>query len=237
MTSQEMGYAKESAEYERKWNEAEEDSMGDCEACDINSRVVYDLLDGRVDRAMKEAGPLLKGKKRCAEVPGVTHARLLVPLLRAGKLEQAMASQKASYRQMRESRKFVLHVGQHMLYFGLTGQLTKAVKLLESRLAWAMENRMLHDRMHFLMAGRVLLARLAAGGKKQIKLALPANFPGRVEEGQYATVALSERLLEMAREIAEAFDKRNGNDRYARLIAENEELIGLPEIELPVKEG
>jgi hypothetical protein len=110
--------------------------------------------------------------------------------------------------------------------------MTKAVKLLEARLGWAMENRILHDRLGFLMAARVLLARLAAGGKKKIKLNLPPSFPGRTEDGQYATAELADRFLAISKEIAEAFNQRNGNDRYSKLVRQNEELIALPTIAL-----
>jgi hypothetical protein len=96
-----------------------------------------------------------------------------------------------------------------------------------------MENRILHDRLRYLMAARVLLARLAAGGKQKNKLNLPPSFPGRSEDGQYVTAELADRLLTMSKEIADAFDRRNGNDRYARLVAQNEELIALPRIDLP----
>jgi hypothetical protein len=232
MAAQEMGDADRAAEFERKWDEAERDSMGDCPACELNSRVKYLLDGGDTAAALKKAGPLLKGRMRCTEVPGITHSRLLVPLLRAGKLEQAVASQKSSYRQMRESRKFILYLGQHLAYFALVGEMTKAVKLLEARLGWAMENRILHDRLGFLMAARVLLARLAAGGKKKIKLNLPPSFPGRTEDGQYATAELADRFLAISKEIAEAFNQRNGNDRYSKLVRQNEELIALPTIAL-----
>jgi hypothetical protein len=36
---------------------------------------------------------------------------------------------------------------------------------------------------------------------------------------------LAEHFLQGCRDIASQFDARNGNDRYARLVAENERLI------------
>ena len=231
-TALDMGDRKRADEYFAKWLDAEEDGSEDCPACELNAYVEYLLRSGAPDEAIKKAKPLLAGKMRCAEVPGITHSILLIPLLRRGDVEQAAKGHKASYKQMRETRKFVGYAGNHLQYLALTNQMTAAVKLLESRLAWALETRNGQDKFTFLLGARLLLARLAAQGRKTIKLLLPPSFPHAREDGEYDTADLAEKFLAMAGEVAKQFDRRNGTDRYFQLLQENEELIAF---ELPAK--
>jgi hypothetical protein len=69
-----------------------------------------------------------------------------------------------------------------------------------------------------------------------VKVALPPDFPGRAEDGRYDTAELAGRFKKMCDEIAREFDRRNGNDFYARLVEANEELVGLEAVELPKAE-
>ena len=102
---------------------------------------------------------------------------------------------------------------------------TPGVKLLESRLAWALETRNGQDKLQFLLGARLLLARLAAEGRKTIKLLLPPSFEHTREDGEYLTSELAGTFLEMASGVAQEFDRRNGTDRYARIVKENEALV------------
>jgi hypothetical protein len=236
-TALKMGEPERAAEYKEKWLNAEEDGSENCDACERHQEVEYLLWLGKAAAAIKKAGPILSGRMRCAEVPAITDGLLLVPLLQARKLDQAVTSQKRSFRQTRESRKFIGYLGQHMVFHALTGEATKAVKLVEARLPWALETRNASDRLFFLMAVRVLFARLAAAGKAKVKVALPPAFPHRSEDARYDTADLADRFRRMCDEIAAAFDARNGNDFYTRLVAANEELIALPAVELPAATG
>jgi len=222
----EMGETARASEYFQQWLDAEEDGSEDCAACELNSYVEFLLRAGDVDQAIEKAKPLLAGKMRCAEVPGITQSTLLLPLLKLGRLDQAAKGHKASYKQMRENRKFIGYAGQHLQYLALINDFTPAVKLLESRLAWALETRNGQDKLSFLLGARLLLARLVAQGRNTLKLLLPPSFEHAREDGQYATGDLAEKFLGMAKAVANEFDRRNGNDRYAKLVSENEALIG-----------
>lgn len=222
----EMGDAARATEYLAKWQAAEEDGSEDCPACELNNTVRFALKLGDPATAIARAAPLLAGEMRCAEVPGITHASLLVPMLTLGRADAAARGHRASFRQMRESRKFLGYLAEHLKYLALVNDFTRAVKLLESRLAWALETRNGENRFHFFCAARLLLARLAAQGRATAKLLLPPAFPHARDDGAYATAALADQFLAMAQDVADQFDRRNGTDRYARLLAENEALIG-----------
>ena len=209
----------------QKWIDAEEDGSEDCPACELNSYVEFLLWSGETEQAIDKAKPLLAGKMRCSEVPGITQSLLLIPMLTTGRAALAAKGHKASYKQMRENRKFIGYAGQHLQYLATINDFTPAVKLLESRLAWALETRNGQDKFSFLLGARLLLARLAAHRRETIKLLLPPTFEHVREDGNYVTAELAEKFLAMATSVAKEFDRRNGNDRYARLLKENEAMI------------
>jgi hypothetical protein len=207
------------------WMAAEEDGSEDCAACELSAEVDFLVDIGEVDEALKKARPLFAGKLRCEEVPNTTFSFLLPTLARRGQLALAKKVQAASIRQMRESRKFLGYLGQHLQYFALIGEWTKGIKLLESRLAWALEVRNNQDQFLFYLGARLLLARLARSGHATTKMLLPETFEHVRPDGQYEAQKLADQFYGMAKDLAGRFDRRNGNDRYEKLLAENEALI------------
>lgn len=229
MAALDMGDAALAAAEHEKWLAAEEDGSEDCAACELNTQAEYLLFTGDTRAALERAEPLLKGEMHCSEVPGITQSNFLVPMLQLGMRDAAADAHKKSYRQMRESRQFLGYIGKHLRYLALVpAETTKAAKLLESRLGWALETRNAHDRLYFFLGARLLLARLAASGKSQIKFFLPPEFDRTRDDHTYATQDLADYFLAQCHQIAAAFDQRNATDRYARLVADNEELIALP---------
>jgi len=230
-----MGLVRKAAKYEKLWQAAEVDGSTDCPACEVNGHVEYLLLTGQEKRAIKEAEPLLRGRLRCTEVPLVTHCWLLLPLLRAGKLKQAAQSQRKSYQQARSNRKNLDLIGHQIAFLSVTGELSKAVKLFESRLEWALDTHHGHGPFYFLLGARVAIGRVLACGRQRLRLRLPQLADCHREDGQYATGEVADWLLQKVKALASAFDERNGTDRFARLVKENEKLIKLSEVELPAE--
>ena len=231
-----MGDLAEAARFEGLWQSTQRDRLADCAACEVGTHVEYLVFAGRDEDAVAAAAPLFGGRMKCKEVPNTAFSRLLVPLLRSGRQQQAAACQQQSFAQMRDSRKFISYIADHLSFFALAGEETKAVKLLEARLPWAEQTRNGFSRFRFDLAARLLLARLHASGRQTLRLRLPSSHPAYRPDDQYATGDLAGLFLGAAREVASEFDRRNGNDHFtARLIPQNEQLIALPTVPLPEK--
>jgi hypothetical protein len=238
ISSLEMGEPARAAEFEKLWRSARADGSQDCKACEVGNHVEYFIDSGQDEKAFEAARPLAQRGMRCAEVPNTTFSRMLVPLLRAGKLKEAVKCQEASFEQMRESRKFVSHLADHLTFWALTGEMTKAVRLMEARLPWAQQTRELYAKFRFYSACRVLMARLHHAGRASVNLRLTAGAQPHRQDDTYDTAALAEWFGREARRIAEQFDRRNGNDYYTReLTARTERLIEIPEVALPPGTG
>jgi hypothetical protein len=235
----EMGELAKAAELERLWQATADDGMGDCEACEVHSHVCYFVDLGDDAKAVATAAPLFRGRLRCTEVPNLTYSRLLLPLLKAGDVTRAAMCHRKSLRQMRESRKFISNVAEHLVYLALTGQYARAVKLFEARLPWAAETRKLHDRFEFYVTSDFLMRRLVRHGKPSLRVRLPERFPLLREDDTYDTAALADGFRELAGGIAAEFDARNGNDRYTRRVARLDDLADRPDVDPgpPAAEG
>ena len=61
----------------------------------------------------------------CAEVPHRTHATVLLPFLRLGKLKAAERSYRAGYKMIRENPDFIGPKSYHLAYLALTGNLAR----------------------------------------------------------------------------------------------------------------
>jgi hypothetical protein len=202
------------------WLDTPRGSMSDCPACDLDEEVGYLADSGQDERAIARARPIIEGKSRCRTVPHTTMARLLAPLLRTGRGDEAAALHLKGYRLILRNRDFLEEVGRHVEYLALAGNLAKGIKLFQSHLPWALETFDGYDRFVFSTSSLLLLDLLKASGKDSVRLRLPSTFPIFEESGRYSTEALAGWLDSDAADMARRFDARNGNDWFARSLEE-----------------
>lgn len=222
-----MGDAEAAAQHHRAWQDAPQDTVTDCAACERNHRVKYLFFTGHDEGGVAHAAPIFQGRLSCAEIPHATLARVLLPLLRLGRVEEAAEHHRHGLRLVRSNRTYVSEMALHMTFLALTDNLAQAVRLVERHLLWALEKQNVARRFDFYLAARLTLARLQESGKAEAKLRLPAEFPALREDGTYQLSELLAWFDGELRDLAERFDQRNGTDRYARRIAEQEQLHGL----------
>jgi hypothetical protein len=216
-----MGDRAGAAAAQRKFLKTRRDWLSDCPACVQDMDGEYQAFLGKDEDAVTRAAPLLAGRLKCTEVPQVTYGKVLVPLCRLGRAQEAMSYHRKGYRLIASNPEFVRSVAHHMTFLVLTGNLTKGLKLLEKHLgeAWKVPNPYYH--FEFFLAARFLLDRLAEQGKKTLTLRLPAKFPVHEPSGRYPVAALAAWFKTQVEELAGQFDARNGNpyfsERYAAL--------------------
>jgi hypothetical protein len=212
------------------------DHLSDCHACEIDADVEYFFFLGDDQQGVARAVPILEGRYSCSEVPELTYAQLLLPLLRLKRGPEAMIHHVKGYRMIAGNPvEFIPQLAMHMQFLALTGNFPKAVKLLEKHLLLALETHCLAWRFDFYLAARLLFERLAESGRQLLKLRLPEDFPARTESGDYAPADLVAWLNEQLLDMANRFDARNGNDFFRRRIAELPKIkaLGMP-MPLPV---
>jgi len=216
--AREMGDKAEARHFYRLWKKTPRDWLSDCHACEVDLEIAYLRGLGKDEEALQTAEPILRGSLRCAEVPHCTFGQILLPLLRLGRLDEAARYHERGYRMTSSNPTFLDTVTEHLEYVILTGNLAKAVKLLEKHLSWALASSQLGKAFAFYRAGLFLIERLQKSGKETMKLRLPANFPELAKDGKYELDQLHAWFSRMCRDLAEQFDRRNENTFFSRQI-------------------
>jgi hypothetical protein len=219
-----MGDREAARAYQRQWRAAPVGWPSDCPACERDDEVEYLIQVGKDERALELAGPILAGRLRCAEIPHLTLARVLLPLLRLGRVEEAARQHLRGYALAARNRDFLPEMARHLTFLVLTDNLGRATQLFENHLPWALETAELGRRFPFYLAARLLLERLQDGGRAALALRLPRTFPLHDDSGRYEVAALAAWLDEALGVIAGRFNERNGNNSFTQRIADNRRL-------------
>lgn len=208
------GEVEEAQQFLDKTKAMDRDEMSDCEACEQHQFVEFEVMKGNDEQIIRTARPILRGRMTCGEVPHLTLSKVLMPLYRQGKLEEAEKYQKQGYRLIKGNRDFVLHSGEHMYYL-LNIDLLQALEVFEQWVGLSLDHENPRDKMMFNAYAAVLFKRLVADGNvKSVKL--PAGYPYPEEANDLPAIA--SRLEQMALETAGRLDQRNGNSYYTTLI-------------------
>jgi hypothetical protein len=217
-----MGHADDARRYLAEWEAAPEVESDDCPACQTHSRVQLLLDLDQPAEAVEAAGPVIGGGQSCEEVPATTFCRLLLPMLLLGKAEEALFLSVVVRRQVRLVPKMLSYLADQVIFLSCVGVLDTARRLALVMAARAEVAPNPFDQFCASRAGWVFLSRLAKeGGGTEIRL--PRTAIGAGGECVPLTAAAG-HYETRARQLAGAFDRRHGTDRFARLVAEAEQL-------------
>ncbi|HEY1050065.1 MAG TPA: hypothetical protein VGE39_09935 [Prosthecobacter sp.] len=205
------------------------DSHADCHACEVNALVRHALHSGDFNRAKEAAEPLVTRRMRCAEVPHSTFGNLLLPTLLEGDADTAAQYHRKGYPLVRFNVGLLGIVGDHLGYLAAVGAEDMFLRLLKNHSAWLEQNHNPADHLDFFTAAAAGLEMLAESGRRKRPLKL--NLPPKLHEAwgeSLPVAALGEHFANEARQLASAFDRRNGNtwkkDRAEQMWADIREL-------------
>jgi hypothetical protein len=192
------------------------DDLSNCPACELDEQVSFHNYCGEDALTVSTAEPLLEGRYKCRTVPQRTMARLLLPLLRLGRREEAWAYHLQGYRPVSRNKSFLNYVSDHLIYLTVTGELERAAELIEEHYPWAEGNTNAYNRFLFYRAAWLFLDVMTESQAPRLSLRLPSTFPLYVESGEYETSRLADWFQQEARRIAQRFNERNENDHFTR---------------------
>ncbi|MDO4943809.1 MAG: DUF4026 domain-containing protein [Ruminococcus sp.] len=186
------------------------DDLKDCEACEQSFRVKCALLQGDEEKAKKLFEPLERGTMHCAEVPEYTYAARIEYFIKQGRYDEAVADARRLYPMVRRRMDLLECVGVLLCMYSKVN-ISAGINIFRRELPNAMACR--NHRMKLIFAeGAYRL--FGAMGDEEIRLVLTKDFPLWNAENNYSAKAISEYFYGIARDLAEKFDKRNGNSFY-----------------------
>lgn len=234
----EMGDTAEAVRYRRAWEKAPRDGLSDCPACELDDEIGFLIGTGDDAHAVERSSPILKGRLKCAEVPHLTLAQLVLPMFRLGRFEQAMECHLRGYRMILDNPDFLTALGSHLTFAVLTDNRDHAVRIFERHLPLVapMPNQL--KVFEFLLAGLTLLTRLEATGPAELPIRLPKDHPLFRADGPVPTADLRAWAAGELGRLADVFDARHGNTHFrGRLAAVPAVLATVRPMPLPVTEG
>ena len=217
-----------------QWSRAKRDDMSDCSACEASFMVDYQR--DQPAAALEVAKPILSGRLRCAEVPHVTLAAVLEPMLKVGQFEEAVRTHLRGYKMIRDNQEFLISTGEHLAFLAYTHNLPKALELLERHLPWALATADMDRRYSFYRDSLVLMRRLRDASQQFAALKVPKDFAVQPSLNGLEVAALEMHLRSEATTIAAAFDARNGTDKFIRGLSMDEALLEIPFVSLELPE-
>jgi hypothetical protein len=195
------------------------DDLSDCNACEIDEKVTFNLYMGNDALALRIAEPLLLGREKCRTVPQRTYAKLLVPLLRLGRREDAWDYYLRGYTMVSNDRALLDYLSEHLIFLSLYGEFDSAARILEKHYQWTEQNTNPFERFTFYRAAWVFLEQALDAGEDVLELRLPRSFPLYNPSGYfYNTVELKDWFSKRALELAARFDARNGTSHFIKIL-------------------
>ncbi|MGY5765761.1 hypothetical protein ACXET9_11225 [Brachybacterium sp. DNPG3] len=219
-----MGDVEEAGRLIVERNTHERDAYSHCEACVRADDASYAQLTGDDAEAIRLWEEIEEQGLTCGEEPEYAQADILLALLRAGRGEEAIAVHARSYRAARSNPDGLVIIARHLAFCAVTGNLDRGLQLLERHLGLlAVDAYQEANHLEGLASIGVLLDALVDAGHADAPvrgsddpalepLLGPADGPRTVAQ-------LRDLAWAGADAIAARFDARNGNDRFAGVVA------------------
>ncbi|MGC4175891.1 hypothetical protein [Demequina sp.] len=207
------------------------DDFSSCAACTPANYVDLALLQGDEAEAIRVAIKTWRDGEGCAEEPESMLARVLIPLLRAGRSDEAVEAYELVLEASRGEAEQVENQSFVALFASLTGNHELALSTVERHLAGlghgALRER---DQLKASLNFAVALDRFAAAIREDaaVRASTNAALAGILPEAErpLRVTEVAEVLWAFADDLAARFDERNGNDYWAGRVAEARALRG-----------
>lgn len=190
------------------WVATPRDDFSQCEACEPGDRAAYLFDAGRLEEGIRLLEQVLAGSPECATEPGDMLSRLQLAYLETGDADKAAATHRRGLRHLDNGVSMEGPQGRHIEFLARTGNVERALTRIVEHQDHLVTADSPHDRWAFL---------LSVGTATSLLVAEHGERPVALREVPASTVAgLDAWVRAEAREIAAAFDARNGTDATTR---------------------
>ena len=209
------GRVEEATALQRTLEATPRDDYSHCDACVRSQFAGFFAETGREDDAIRLVQEMIDGGFSCGEEPEHALARILLPSLRAGMLDQARAAHLRSYRLAKDNAANLAIIADNVVFCAVTGNEARALALVEKHLPWLVDDGLdaaAHETA--LASFAVGLDAVAAAGHPDTPVrgsdADELSTLFGAHDGAWTAAALSSR----AWELADAIAARNGTDAH-----------------------
>lgn len=212
------GEIEEAKKFLKLRNDIARDRMSHCPACELDTQVEIELIEGNFDKALTTANDLITKKLTCGVMPLVTFCNLTYYLGKAGDARAAEFLPKAEEEiaALKENDTSLISQVSDLLYYLTLTDKAKAWEYFERYADWEVDAE---DAVSFDFSKNALPL-LKDGGQKELKLNI--KVPYFSSDNIYDTDQLYQYYYNKATDLARRFDARNGTNKFT---AELEEVL------------
>ncbi len=215
------------------WQKFPRSHLADCPACEAHFHAEFLIWLDQPEEALRVAQPILAGRLQCSEIPQITYAAMIRPLLKLQRFDEAKAMYSKGYRLIKKNFELVHFIGYHLEFLVFSKNLSSAIRLFEKHLPWALVQNDLSIRFDFYLSLLPLWKSLLDKSQMFIKLQLPNGIPLEPQSKGYVVDELQKYFISELEKIAALFDARNGTTAFADRIYRSEPwLEAVPHIPL-----
>lgn len=206
-------------ECQKQFRKLERDELSDCAACELNNDIRMELRHGSEKKAMEMLSDMLRRGISCAEVPEVTFGECVRHFTETGNIAEAEYYAGMMMPMIKgEESNFLREISNVLLLKAFTSP-NEAYDIFRRNINVFLESKNPDMRFYFANAAARFFAAAAENGNEKLMIKLPHSFPLYSDENEYETEKLREYFADIAKNIADKFDERNGSDYYNRLIS------------------
>lgn len=210
-----VGELDEAHKYLQLRDDTPRDRMSHCIACELDSRVEFDLIDGNFDKAIASSHDLITKKLTCGRLPFSTFCNFAYYLGKAGdkRAEEYFTKAEEELTEIDNDSSFLGDIAQLMQYMSKNHK-EKAWEYFQKYADWEVgaEDAFSFD---FSLA---VLGVLKDGGSRQ--LSMSTKLPYYRTDGIYDAKELYNYYYAKAEDLAQRFDSRHGNDTFKNKMSE-----------------
>jgi hypothetical protein len=151
---------------------------------------------------------------------GLLICSMLEAWIRMGMAERAAEAQPVGLKLVRKHQPGADAIADQVLYFALIGEFGPGLKLFEKSLSVAESDVDQICRFTYYRTGRFLLDRILRQGKSRLTLRVPATWTSHLTSERWPLTECLDWMIRTTEELADQFDRRNGNNGYHKELAE-----------------
>ncbi|MDR2381650.1 MAG: hypothetical protein LBE08_10855 [Bifidobacteriaceae bacterium] len=205
------------------------DDHSDCEACSLAKLADFAVENREYGKALKLIDRIIEEGLACVTEPAYALSVALMPMLHAGRFEDAKAAHARSYRLARAHPDSVGTLANNLIFCAITGNQARALRLAERHLTTIAKDALNDEgRLWLLVALGITfdsLERASQGhvgvrGSDRPEVGAALGLEADMAAGRVWTAsALGAKVWAAVDQLAGAFDARNGNSYISGQVA------------------
>lgn len=211
-----IGDMQEANKYLELRDNTTRDRMSHCPACELDTRVEIELIEGQFDKAITTANDLITKKLTCGVMPLSTFCNLTYYLSKAGDERAAEFFEKAEEEiaEAEENDSSLISNISDLIYYLNKYDRNRGWEYFQKYAEWEIGAE---DSISFDFSKNILTL-LKEDGQKQ--LTMSEKLPYFKADGNYDVADLYDYYYKRANELAQQFDARNGTNSFSKALEE-----------------